>query len=133
VHKEWGWHSTKRKYGDSFLHFPIRLGIAGFVLKELLWLFLFSTCGKSGLMPLRHHELRVRIHLPLIVPTLLLDTTTYDWEKEVECEFGPVTSAGRRQSHGVRRFIPAQRWNDTDETKEWVLLVDWHPDVTQQE
>jgi hypothetical protein len=43
---------------------------------------LFPPCTENpGLMPSGAHELGVRIHLPLIVPTGTT-STTYDWEKK---------------------------------------------------
>jgi aspartate beta-hydroxylase len=145
----WDWHSymTKGNISDSFLrHFPD----TSKVLQELRdeghlfegtpfgYSFFSTLHGKSRIDPhTAPMNLRVRIHLPLIVPTSTTSTTTDDGEtKEVECgiRVGPVT---KRWTEGKAMVLDDsfqhEVWNDTDEQRV-VLLVDiWHPDVTQQE
>jgi hypothetical protein len=143
----WDWHSfmTKGNVSDSFLrHFPD----TSRVLQELRddghlfegtpfgYSFFSTLHGKSRIdahtAPM---NLRVRIHLPLVVPAA--STTTDDGEtKEVECgmRVGPVT---KRWTEGKAMVFDDsfdhEVWNDTNEQRVLLLVDIWHPDVTQQE
>jgi aspartate beta-hydroxylase len=77
-------------------------------------------------------NLRVRIHLPLVVPT----DDSGDEQKEVKCgiRVGAVT---KRWTQGKAMVLDDsfehEVWNDTDQQRVLLLVDIWHPDVTKQE
>ena len=93
---------------------------------------------------------RLRIHLPLIVPTMTATTMTNGDDDSDNDNTDPKEAHHHRPPCGiqvgplVREWIPGQAlvlddsyrhavWNDTD-SKRVILLVDiWHPDVTPRE
>lgn len=97
----------------------------------------FSTLhGKSYIKP--HHgpmNLRLRIHLPLIVPS---DTKPDAFSSK------PQTKCGIRVGNQIRSWEEGKAvvlddsyehevWNETEEVRVILLLDVWHPDVTVEE
>jgi hypothetical protein len=143
LHKgKWDWHSYMLKgqvQGHFAQHFPEVTGILQ-NLREEGMLFEgnpFGYCFFSTLHPhasINAHSapmnLRLRVHLPLLVPK----ETASDERPSCGIRVGSVTRPWKASKALV--FDDAydhEVWNETDQ-KRVLLLVDlWHPDVTLQE
>lgn len=144
----WDWHSYMLKgkiQGHFCAHFPETANVLQ-VLRDKGLLFegtpfgytFYSTLhSKSKIAPhTSPMNFRLRIHLPLIVPTATTTSSSNDDEDSLLC--------GIRVGPLVRPWVEGQAlvlddayrhcvWNET-ETARVVLLVDiWHPDVNEME
>ena len=145
----WDWHSymSKGVVDDSKVFakkFPVTAGILE-KLRETNQLFegtpfgysFFSTLhGKSNIQPhTGPMNLRLRIHLPLSVPTgAVVSDENITGRPGCGIRVGAVT----RKWHTGKCLVlddsyEHQVWNDTEDTRVVLLLDIWHPDVSPPE
>lgn len=148
----WEWHSYMLKgkiQGHFCAHFPETTKILQ-VLRDQGLLFegtpfgysFYSTLHpKSKIAPhTSPMNFRLRIHLPLVVPSASSKSSTGD--SDTDAQSPPV--CGIRVGPMVREWQPGQAlvlddayrhavWNETDEARVLLLVDIWHPDVTMQE
>lgn len=141
----WDWHSyilngtTQPRFKESC---PNTESLIQHIHPELFlnnpfgFAFFSTLHGKSFIRPhFGPMNLRLRIHLPLIVPS---ETKPDAYSSK------PVTKCGIRVGNQIRSWEEGKAvvfddsyehevWNETDEVRVILLLDVWHPDVTVEE
>jgi hypothetical protein len=139
---KWEWHSYLNKgsvQGHFAFHFPQTSKILNELRQENLlfegtpfgFCFFSSLHGNSRIQPhVSPMNLRLRVHLPLIVPKE--DPT----DQEIKCgmKVGPIARQWKEGKALV--FDDAYEhsvWNETDQLRVLLLVDMWHPDINIEE
>jgi len=151
---QWDWHSYIQN-GKRSLNFQSHCPKTSRVIDEIGSQHLFADIDSQGSNPfgfcffstlsgqsnIKAHcgpmNLRLRIHLPLIVP--MTELTSHSPQEIVATE-----SCGLRVGKQTRQWIPGKAvvlddsyehevWNKTMEPRVLLLVDIWHPDVLQEE
>jgi hypothetical protein len=140
----WDWHSYMSKgqlQGEFATHFRQTFNILQ-TLRDEGHLFEGTPFGYSFFSRLHAHSriaahcapmnLRLRLHLPLFVPTKSIATSASDQK------------CCLRVGKQTREWVPGQAlvfddayehevWNDTDQERVLLLVDVWHPDISKEE
>jgi aspartyl/asparaginyl beta-hydroxylase (cupin superfamily) len=139
---KWEWHSYLNKgsvQGHFAFHFPETAKILQELRQENLlfegtpfgFCFFSSLHGNSSIQPhTSPMNLRLRVHLPLIVPK------EDPADQEIKCgiQVGPIA---RQWKEGKALVLDDayqhEVWNKTDQLRVLLLVDMWHPDITIEE
>jgi len=140
----WDWHSyvLQGEFNDKFAdRCPITAGVIN-GLKEDNALFgsPFSFCFFSTLMgesTIKAHtgpmNLRLRVHLPLVVPASASDKNK-DGNPKCAIRVGPKVHEWKEgEALVLDDSYEHEVWNDTNEPRVLLLVDVWHPDVSMIE
>ena len=144
----WDWHSYMNK-GSIQGHFAFHFRQTATILQKLREEHIlfegtpFGFCFFStlhGNSRIKAHSspinMRLRVHLPLVVPNVSLSSTSDGSDDELKCgiRVGPLVKPWvENKALVLDDAYDHEVWNETDQTRVLLLVDIWHPDVTMVE